>query len=222
MTLTGVLIYTPIGLLYGGLFLTMSHYIKGYGTMAGVGAQQAAMSDPATMAAVGVVFGVFALLFFPVAIYTVFMALRYALALPACVVEGLTAWQAMRRGIQLSKGARWRILVLGLLIGAIKLGLMGLTQLFFIASFLKHNGEVSALMLSLSQLVGFFTNSFLGPIGAAGITLFYFDQRIRKEGFDIEWMMQAAGMTVPVPQTIEAEIAPGMAGGEFESGHENG
>jgi hypothetical protein len=25
--------------------------------------------------------------------------------------------------------------------------------------------------------------------------LFYYDQRIRKEGFDIEWMMQRAGMT---------------------------
>jgi len=47
------------------------------------------------------------------------------------------------------------------------------------------------------QVVGFFTNSFIGPMYATGLTLFYYDQRIRKEGFDIEWMMQAAGMTVP-------------------------
>jgi hypothetical protein len=29
--------------------------------------------------------------------------------------------------------------------------------------------------------------------------LFYYDQRIRKEGFDIEWMMQQAGLTEPHP-----------------------
>ncbi|UWZ84293.1 hypothetical protein [Occallatibacter riparius] len=34
---------------------------------------------------------------------------------------------------------------------------------------------------------------------------FYYDQRIRKEGFDIEWMMHSAGMTEPIP------IAPGPA-----------
>jgi hypothetical protein len=27
--------------------------------------------------------------------------------------------------------------------------------------------------------------------------LFYYDQRIRKEGFDIEWMMQRAGLAQP-------------------------
>ena len=52
-------------------------------------------------------------------------------------------------------------------------------------------------MQALSQIIGFFTNTFLGPIWAAGITLFYYDQRVRKEGYDIEWMMQAAGLTPP-------------------------
>ena len=32
------------------------------------------------------------------------------------------------------------------------------------------------------------------PIYGIALTVFYFDQRIRKEGFDIEWMMQQAGM----------------------------
>jgi hypothetical protein len=65
--------------------------------------------------------------------------------------------------------------------------------------------------------MGFFTNTFLGPIWATGITLFYYDQRVRKEGYDIEWMMQAAGLTAPpvelpatnpqpAPQNSEATI----------------
>jgi len=40
----------------------------------------------------------------------------------------------------------------------------------------------------------FFSNALIGPIYAIGLTLFYYDQRIRKEGYDIEWMMQAAGL----------------------------
>jgi hypothetical protein len=45
------------------------------------------------------------------------------------------------------------------------------------------------------QQVGvFLTNTFIGPIYATGLTLFYYDQRVRKEGFDVEWMMKAAGL----------------------------
>jgi hypothetical protein len=35
------------------------------------------------------------------------------------------------------------------------------------------------------------------PIYGIARIVFYFDQRIRKEGFDIEWMMQQAGMMSP-------------------------
>jgi len=89
-----------------------------------------------------------------------------------------------------------RIFLLALLIGVIKMGLAGVTQLFLIVAAFKHPGQQLAPgLLALSQVIGFFTNCFLGPIWAAGITLFYYDQRVRKEGYDIEWMMQAAGLT---------------------------
>jgi hypothetical protein len=50
----------------------------------------------------------------------------------------------------------------------------------------------------------FFSNVLIGPIYAIGLTLFYYDQRIRKEGYDIEWMMQAAGL---LPQQAGSEPA---------------
>jgi len=49
-----------------------------------------------------------------------------------------------------------------------------------------------------------FSNALIGPIYAIGLTLFYYDQRIRKEGYDIEWMMQAAGL---LPQQTAGEPA---------------
>jgi hypothetical protein len=61
---------------------------------------------------------------------------------------------------------------------------------------------------SISQVVAFFTNTFIGPIGGTGVALFYYDQRVRKEGYDIEWMMQAAGL---MPPTTAASEGPPVA-----------
>jgi hypothetical protein len=48
---------------------------------------------------------------------------------------------------------------------------------------------------------------------ATGLTLFYYDQRVRKEGYDIEWMMEAAGMAVPsaIPTAHLDEPNPELA-----------
>jgi len=68
----------------------------------------------------------------------------------------------------------------------------------FIAFAFKHPGHALPMgLLAMQQLGTFVVNTLIGPIYATGLTLFYYDQRIRKEGFDIEWMMQAAGLTQP-------------------------
>jgi hypothetical protein len=144
----------------------------------------------------------FVLVLFSIAwlVYAILMGLRYSLAVPACVVENLKARAALRRSIELSKGSRGRIFLLVLLIFVIQFGLAMLTQVFFIVAVIHQPGHIlPAWMQALQQIVGFFTNTFLGPIWATGIALFYFDQRVRREGYDIEWMMQAAGMAVAPP-----------------------
>ena len=115
------------------------------------------------------------------------------------MVEDLKARKALRRSVELSKGSWGRIFVLGLLIAVIQIGLVLITQVFFIVAAVKHHGLLPAWVQVAQQIVGFFTNSFIGPMYATGLTLFYYDQRIRKEGYDIEWMMQAAGLAAPAP-----------------------
>jgi hypothetical protein len=200
MTLTFLVVFSPIALLYGGFFGTMAYYVKGFGT--DPAAQQASMSNPQTGLIVVVAFLVFILLLVPVGVYTTLMGLRYSLAVPASVVEDMKARTAIRRSIDLAKGSWGRIFLLVLLIGAIKSVLVVITQSFvFIAAF-KHPGQLPGPGIqALSQVIGFFTNTFLGPIYAMGVTLFYYDQRVRKEGYDIEWMMQAAGLTPPERST---------------------
>jgi hypothetical protein len=123
------------------------------------------------------------------------MSLRYSLAVPACVVEDLPTGKAIKRSIELSKGSWGRIFVLGLLVGMIRLLLGMLFGFPIIILAVKHPGQPMAMhWLVLEQLGIFLSNALIGPIYAIGLTLFYYDQRIRKEGFDIEWMMQAAGL----------------------------
>lgn len=137
---------------------------------------------------------VIGLAFFPVLIYSVWMGLRYALAVPASVVENLNARAALKRSAALGKGARGGILALWAVTLAVGIVLGIFTQGFFVVYALKHHYDMPAWILALQQVIGFFTNTFVTPIIQIGATLFYFDQRVRKEGYDIEWMMQAAGL----------------------------
>lgn len=195
MALVALAVYTPFLILFGGYLLLAIVYLIPKGVLANAGThanpQATLVFGAATLAVV--------LLSIPALVYAVIMGLRYSLAVPAAVVEDLKARPALRRSIELSKGARGRIFVLGLLIAAIQIGLVGITQAFFVAATVKMHGRLPAWALVLQQFVGFLTNSFVGPMYATGFALFYYDQRIRKEGYDIEWMMQSAGLTVPEP-----------------------
>ncbi len=194
MTVTMFRAWTPLFVLYVALF-AMIFAIMPHGFLfTPQVAQQPPNMNPALAVEVLAVMAVLMLLFVPAGVYGAIMWLRYSLAMPACVVEDLSTGMAIRRSIDLSQGSRGRIFVLWLLVYAIRM-LLGLLFGFpFLVFGLKHPGHALPLgWLAVSELVGFVTNTLIGPIYSTGLTLFYYDQRIRKEGFDIEWMMQAAG-----------------------------
>jgi uncharacterized membrane protein len=199
--------WSPIVAIYVGFIAT----IVGMG-MKGLfnptAAPTAPPVPPAMSSAHMVVFGLamiaMFLLFIPALVYGILMGLRYALAVPACVVENLPARAAIKRSIVLTKSSRGRIFVLWLLVFVIEIVLGLATQSFFIFAAVKYHQQLPLWLRVVQQLVGFCTNTFVSPILATGLTLFYYDQRVRKEGYDIEWMMQAAGMIVPAPQVAAA------------------
>jgi hypothetical protein len=198
MTITFFRAWSPLAVLYIAFFaLAFSILPPGFLTNPGA-AQTAAPIDPTTALNTLVGFVILAPLFLAALVYGIWMSLRYALAMPACVVEDLTAGAALKRSIQLSKGGRGRIFVLALLIYCIRMVIALILSLPYVVFVFKHIGQNPPLgWLAVQQLAGFVTNALIGPIYATGLTLFYYDQRVRKEGFDIEWMMQAAGLSVP-------------------------
>jgi hypothetical protein len=203
MTIAAFICYLPLAL----ILLIYLVFMVAYAGSKGLLTHAVAGGDPQAAIVIAVATVVFFVLSLPALIYAVWMALRYSLAIPASVVEDLKARKALRRSVELTQGSRGRIFVLGLLIAVIQTGLVLVTQLFFIIAAVKQRGVLPMWAQVAQQIVGFLTNSFIGPMYATGLTLFYYDQRIRKEGFDIEWMMQAAGLTPPSPEQVHAQSA---------------
>jgi hypothetical protein len=210
--------WLPVILIYAA-FIGAAIYmrVKGLLPRAGAAPPVNTAHGPALIA-FGVIVIVLFLLLAPAFIYGIVMWLRYALAVPACVVENLKARAAIRRSVELSKWSRGRIFVLALLVAVIEIGLAAVTQSFFVIEALKHHQQLPIGLRILQQFVSFCTNTFVTPILATGLTLFYYDQRVRKEGYDIEWMMEAAGLTAPAavalppPEQAPAEQAPAESG----------
>ncbi len=144
----------------------------------------------------------------------IWLTLRYSLANAACVVEKIGVWKSLKRSVILSKGLRWRIFLM--------LGMVLLFQSIFVSLLvapllplvLHARGHIPIGVAIYNLAVGFVANCLITPIYAIGLTLFYLDARIRKEGFDVEWMLErslhgaaAEGTSTP---PLSTEAHPGL------------
>ena len=68
----------------------------------------------------------------------------------------------------------------------------------------KHAQAVGMILMFSIYGAYFALKALTKPVYGIALTLFYFDQRIRKEGFDIEWLMLQAGMVTPPPAVATA------------------
>ncbi|MGO4213236.1 glycerophosphoryl diester phosphodiesterase membrane domain-containing protein [Terriglobus sp. 2YAB30_2] len=121
-------------------------------------------------------------------IYSGYRFCKVALAMPASVMEGLGVRAALKRSRALTADRKWRIFLIFCLIGVLYLVLWGGLSALVFASM---RGKLALLAAQLvSMAVVFFASLLLQPIGAVSMTLVYFDERVRREAFDIEFMMQ--------------------------------
>ena len=130
---------------------------------------------------------------------------RYSLAVPACLLERLPARQAMKRSKWLSKGALGRIFLVFLLMAILTAGLTYALQIpVFFLSALDAN-----VLIIVCQLLGMFIAiTVAAPISTISVCLMYYDQRVRKEAFDLQLMMEAVGQQ---SQVQTATAAPPIA-----------
>jgi hypothetical protein len=124
---------------------------------------------------------------------------KYGVAIPAVVLEDITGRQALDRSSHLTQDAIGRVLVVALLTSVIAVamallldaGLSGLATVFHPAGILT--GPIA------KEITPTIIGILFGPISAIALTLVYYDQRVRKEAFDIEHMMALMGAPTGIP-----------------------
>jgi hypothetical protein len=140
-----------------------------------------------------------------VAVSAMVVWVRYALAIACCVVEDLGVVRSIKRSAFLSKGSRFRIfliylvfVLLAVILGAIMGGLAGA------AGTLIPNATARLVLI---YIVSFLASLLTGPLATIGIALVYYDERVRKEAFDLQLMMSSLDAPAP-PPSVAIPVQP--------------
>jgi hypothetical protein len=132
-----------------------------------------------------------ALLFVGVAgggVYGVIAYIRNSLGIPAALMEQTGVRASMRRSKTLAAGTKGRIFVVLLIAVSLYMvaGAIESPMVFFIArSPLQEHVFAQAAVL----LIGFVAHTLVSPVALIGLTLVYFDQRVRLEAFDLVMLL---------------------------------
>ncbi len=204
-----------------GLILVVIPGVVAFFLILGYGILMRLTGTPSASAGVAAFLMIF-LIFALIAVYVLWMLPRLCLSFAASVVEKAAVVESLKRAWILSRGTRWRILLLFLLglICSWMLNLLVTIPMMIITSLVpgmkspQNAQTLGSIMIFVTYGAGFVVQALIRPVYGIALVLFYYDQRIRHEGYDIEWMMERAGLTTiaapPVMQPLPTpEILPG-------------
>lgn len=129
----------------------------------------------------------------------IYLIVMWSLAVPAKVLENKGILDSMSRSSDLTQGNRWRIFVIWLLFVLLGIG---------VGMLLRWPVEAAAGVSSIFamprkagwwlvgiQVTSFVSQCLVGPLATIAFSLVYYDERVRKEAFDLQLMM----MTIDAP-----------------------
>jgi hypothetical protein len=137
--------------------------------------------------------------------------MRLMVTVPALAIEGLSGWKALKRssalvrydpGLGILYWGEMRLSFLLLPLFVIELLILVLTSLPLslhqLGEVMRHGsgGQIAAppeSIMIISQIMTFLAGSLILPLYSIATTLFYYDIRIRREGFDLEFMASRLG-----------------------------
>jgi hypothetical protein len=159
---------------------------------------------------VGIAVGVgFLLLIIP----GIYLALAWSLAIPITVLEGGGLGVSTTRSKALTKGSFGRIFVVYLLIAVLTLivsMIVAFVLLLPLGMMGLHGTSNVAASNALQAVANFLSTSLVGPLATIAITLIYYDQRVRKEGFDLQLMMSTLESAGPADASSPSPASAGI------------
>jgi hypothetical protein len=128
----------------------------------------------------------------------IYVACRLIAAVPASLSEDRTARDSLSRSWELTRGFAGRAFMIGLLFFAMILAAdLLLVTPFSVGMFISlRNGSVSMLSQMGATIGGEIGAILTYPVLLIASAIYYFDLRVRKEAFDLQFMMNPTG---PLP-----------------------
>jgi len=126
-------------------------------------------------------------------------ALRYAVCIPALLLENLSSMASLRRSVQLTQKRRWHIFVAVVLAFLVaEVGVLVFQGPFLVTMmFTARAGQVPQWMPFAYAVSGAVGGAITGPLLIIVLVLLYYDTRIRKEAFDLQFMMSSLDRRAP-------------------------
>ncbi len=132
-------------------------------------------------------------MFFGTLAVAIGMYCRMALAVPAATLEPVGAGGAISRSFELTKGNAlevFAVLVLMIFLEIVAVVIFQAPFLFAMGSLTKPHALPLWLGI-LQSLASWVSGVLVAPIGTIAFSLIYYNQRVRKEAFDLEKLMAA-------------------------------
>ncbi|MGH9570179.1 MAG: hypothetical protein ACRD4F_11090 [Candidatus Angelobacter sp.] len=203
-----------MGLLARVFFLAFWPILAGYALMALAAISLVGLGKNAgiSSAMLGIIAGLLAFVTIVGGLVWIFIAFcRYALAVPACTLEGLPGKISIIRSKFLTQGRKGDIFLIYLLTGILTLALTYALQAPALLAnnigMLTARSHLGTGALVWMNLANFLSGAIAGPIITVALALMYYDQRVRKEAFDLQLMMEAIGL----PQQAQGQSAGGAS-----------
>src|SRR6266853_217273 len=133
----------------------------------------------------------------------IYMACRLCVCIPAALLEDLGPRDSLERSFGLTKdnaGRAFLILLLYLVILYAALFLFNIPFGIGMAS-AAHDPAMLRVWTALMQVGNFVATVLVTPVFTIAASIFYFDLRVRKEGFDLQLMMNPQTAGVPAPHS---------------------
>ncbi|HEX4546300.1 MAG TPA: hypothetical protein VH110_08050 [Candidatus Acidoferrum sp.] len=138
----------------------------------------------------------------------IYIACRLITCVPAALLEDLGPRASLERSFRLTKDNAGRAFVIYLLYFILLYAALFLFMLpfAFVAGLAAKDPSMMRVWLSVSQIGNFLAAIIVSPFLTIATAVFYYDLRVRKEAFDLQFMMNPSGTlpsgTAGVPHTL--------------------
>jgi len=129
----------------------------------------------------------------------IIFTMMWSLAVPVTVLEDRGIIDSISRSSELTKGSRWRIFVVWILFIVLSFAVGFLIEwpIGFIVGKAGPGAAASGGVQVGAAVAGFIAQCLVGPLATIAFSLLYYDQRVRKEAFDLQYMMETLDLAQP-------------------------